>query len=209
MLGRDRRADVLARAEAAGRDGLPRLRTRSRTTGRTRATSCCRTTCSSRTRRGACPRTCFIVSGWSAKLRDERSDELSRLRCKRRDRRPTARRTRRARLRTTRGPTSPISCTSTTISWGYYVVEGLPARLRRQRDVLRARSAERKDAWDLEPAAVLRHGAEGQAAVQHPAAHDVLHGGAQAGRCRPSRGSRPRRRSASIRLRSSRAARRT
>ena len=49
-------ARVLAVAEEAGRDGLPRRRARSRTTGATRATSSSRTTCSSRRRRGACPR---------------------------------------------------------------------------------------------------------------------------------------------------------
>ena len=54
----DRSNPGCARHGRARRDGLPRPSARSRTTGPTPATSCCRTTCSSRTRRGACRRTC-------------------------------------------------------------------------------------------------------------------------------------------------------
>ena len=52
--------------------------------------------------------------------------------------------------------------------------EGGPARLRRQRDVLRAGAAELEDAGDLEPAAVVRHGPQGRAAREHRAAAGPL-----------------------------------
>ena len=42
-------------------------------------TSCCRTTCSSRTRRGACPAHLFMVSEWSARCTYGGSDELHEL----------------------------------------------------------------------------------------------------------------------------------
>ena len=50
----------------AGRDGLPHRARRSRTTGSTRAGTCCRTGCSRRPTRGRCPSHLFLVSAWSA-----------------------------------------------------------------------------------------------------------------------------------------------
>ena len=68
------------------------------------------------------------------------------------------------------------------------------AGLRRQRDVLQARPAEREDARDLEPAAVVRHGAAGPPARRHPAVPRLPRRRRRRGRCRRSRGSRRRRR---------------
>ena len=57
-------------------------------------------------------------------------------------------------------------------------LQGLAAGLRRRRDVLPCRRAEREDAGDLESAAVLRHGAAGRPAVERRAVRLVPEGGA-------------------------------
>ena len=93
-------------------------------------TSCCRTTCSSRTRRGACPRTC----SWSRNGRRTAPSTTTRRSCinalqapghaRARGRAEPRRTAAGKRARSTRGPTSPTCCTRTTCRWGYYVVAG-------------------------------------------------------------------------------------
>ena len=103
----------------------------SRTTGSTRATSCSRTACSSRTRRGACPSTCSMVSEWSARC-SVHNDPTSAARTR------SGTDPRRARHA---GAASPIyAWTDLTyllhkndVSWGYYVVDRCRARLRGRR----------------------------------------------------------------------------
>ena len=138
---------------------------RSPTTGRTRSTSCCRTTCSSPTRRGASRASLHGLRLVGEVRAAGRPDELqdgdpgagvAAGRAGEHDRQGP----------TTRGPTSRISCTSDHVSWRYYVVHGDAARLRRQLDVLQGAAAERDDAGDLEPAPVVRHGEAGPASAR-------------------------------------------
>ena len=108
----------------------------------------------------------FMVSGWSAKC-TKHGDAMSCVNDGRPRRLPpdfTAERRPRRRP-TTRGPTSRTCCTSTHVSWGYYVVPGHGARLRRRRTMTcTGGAAERAHAGDLEPAALLRHGQAGRPA---------------------------------------------
>ena len=126
-------ASCRARHRCAGRARSRRRRptswaittgARSRTTGRMRGTSCSRTTCSSRTARGACRRTCSWSRLVGEVLEEGRPDELPPRRAGARLAAGRRRRTRPAQCPTTRGPTSPTFCTSNHVSWGYYVVEG-------------------------------------------------------------------------------------
>ena len=71
--------------------------------------------------------------------------------------------------------------------------EGKPAGLRRQRDVLRAGSAEREDAGHLEPAAVLRHGAATTVSCRTSRRFRTSSARRGGERCLRCRGSRPRR----------------
>ena len=159
----------------ARRDGLPRRDATSRTTGPTPRTSCCRTTCSSRTPRGACPSTCsWSPSGRPHCTQHDDPIELHERSCRHpgdppRLQRDDAAATRHGATRSTPGPTSPTCCTRTTCRWGYYVVDGTEPDCENDAAVTcAAGAAERQDAGHLEPAALLRHGAAGRPARQHP-----------------------------------------
>ena len=142
-------------------------------------TSCSRTTCSSRTRRGACPRTC----SWSRSGRrrcthhDDPSSCRNAVRRRGSDRatgdpvHPST-----SARRSTRGPTSRTCCTAHNVSWGYYVVRRHRARLREpERDQLRRRSRrtpETPGIWNPLPYFdTVRH--DGQTR-QHPVRPELL-----------------------------------
>ena len=110
------------------RDGLPHAERHPELLDVRAATSCCRTTCSSRSRRGACPST----SSWCRMVGDVHARTTSRAaaRTSSSTRTQAAARRREAPAgsagtrRSTRGPTSRTCCTSSNVSWGYYVVTG-------------------------------------------------------------------------------------
>ena len=177
----------------ARRDGLPRRPATSRTTGRTRETSCCRTTCSSRTRRGACPRTC----SWSRSGR--RTARRATTRAAARTTRQTAgsptRRERATRptRRSTRGPTSPTSCTSNGVSWALLRRQRAPSPTARTTTMICAAASRRTPTtpgiWNPLPYFDTVH--RRRPARQHPVGRALLRRGEERARCRRCRGSCP------------------
>ena len=158
-LRRPRRPDLLAR-RGARRDGLPRRARDPELLGVRAATSCCRTTCSSRTRRGACPRTCSWSRSGRRTAREARPDELRQRAARPRPRRRTRAGNRRpARRPTTRGPTSRTCCTSTTCQLGLLRRRRAPSptATTTRRSPARRCTQNAKTPGHLEPAAVLRH----------------------------------------------------
>ena len=142
----------------------------SRTTGPTRSTSCCRTTCSSRTPRGACPRT----SSWCRSgRRTARSTAIPRAAHNdaAEPRQPAQGNTaaRQPDRRSTPGPTSPTCCTSTTSAGATTSSTGTEPDCEDDAELCTARGhAERRTPGHLEPAALLRHREAGRPARQHP-----------------------------------------
>ena len=111
------RAGVLVRRGAPGRDGLPRRARDPELLVLRAPLRAARTTCFSRTPRGACRRTCsWSRNGRPAAGRTRRraASTRSRTRWPRR----TSRRTRPAASRSTPGPTSPTCCTRTASPGG-------------------------------------------------------------------------------------------
>ncbi len=100
----------------------------------------------------------YLVSGWSAQLLEEgRPDELPSRRSRRPGRRPASPQNPTGsdpRLRVDRSHLSPAQAPR---ELGLLRLQRHAAGLRRQRDVLQGGAAEREDARDLEPDAVLRH----------------------------------------------------
>ena len=151
----------------ARRDGLPRLARDPELLGLRAATSCSRTTCSSRTLLEPARAPLPGVGLVGALLEARRPDELhSALQARGAARRRAGDGQQAA---DSPGPTSPTCSTSDHVSWRYYVANGSRARLRGQPDVRARRDAGRHDARHLEPAAVLRRRAAGPPARQHPA----------------------------------------
>ena len=192
MHGARRRADVLARAEGAGRHGLPRL---------ARDPELLVLRAPLRPAGPHVPARPLVEPAGApvhglrlvGDVRDEgRPDELPRGRTGAglAAGRAAEHDGRRSRLRLDRShvPLAQGACELALLRR-----EGKPAGLRRQRDVLRAGTAEREDAGHLEPAAVLRHGAQRWSAGERRAASGLLHARRGGERCLRCRGSRPRR----------------
>ncbi len=166
-----------------------------------RAASSCRTTCSSRTRLGACRRTCTSSQAGRrtvAKPADPMGchaavtgSRLSAGQPRQHDRRPAG----------LCLDGSDLASAPLPRQLGLLRRQGLPARLCRQRDVMPASSKARRRARDLEPPALLRHRAPGSPTREHPALEKVLRGSESRQPAVRSPGSRLPRRSATIRPR--------
>ena len=126
-LRRPERPGVHATRADARRDGLPHRTRHPELLGVRARTSCCRTTCSSRTRRGACPRTCsWCRSGRPRCTRARRPGELHERARRRRTCHPDG-----EPLHAARSDAPIYAWTDLTyllhkqhVSWGYYVVAG-------------------------------------------------------------------------------------
>ena len=174
--GRGRTPRLLQQAHRRARSARSRRRrptswatttgARSRTTGRTRGTSCCRTTCSSPTPRGACPRTSTSSPAGRRSARG-RGDPMSCVNAVQAPGSPPGE------PQNTTGAVPDYAWTDLTYllhkdarQLALLRLQGDAAGLRRQRDVLQGGAAEREDAGDLEPAAVVRHGASRTASAR-------------------------------------------
>ena len=146
-MRRPEQPELCAGRGHARRHGLSHRRVTSRTTGRTRRTSCFRTTCSNRMRRGACRRTC----SWSRPGPRICTRTTTRARCRNAIQTPGPHPTRATLCsRQATGDRPIYAWTDLTyllhqehVSWGYYVVPGTEPDCRiRLDDQLRARAAE-------------------------------------------------------------------
>ena len=160
------------------RDGLPRRPRHPELLGLRAATTCSRTTCSSRTRRGACPAHLFLVCEWSAKCSVKDAPMSCVSAPNHPDEPPDFRGDHQAHDTDYAWTDLTYLLHEQHVSWRYYVVEGRRAGLRGRRRRPARRSAERETPGIWNPLPYFTTVPAGRPARQRHVAAELLRRGA-------------------------------